>query len=144
MTDIHQTAIVSPKAELADDVVVGPYTVIEDNVQIGSGSKIASSALIASGARLGQNVTVAHGAVIGTVPQDLKFGGEDSTAVIGDGTVVREYATINRGTKDRGETTVGKNCLLMAYSHTAHDCLIGNHVIMANSFVPTPWRVAIL
>ncbi len=133
MTDIHQTAIVSPKAELADDVIVGPHTIVEENVQIGSGSKIASSALIASGARLGQNVTVAHGAVIGTVPQDLKFGGEDSTAVIGDGTVVREYATINRGTEDRGETTIGKNCLLMAYSHTAHDCLIGDHVILANS-----------
>ena len=133
MTDIHQTAIVSPRAELAANVIVGPYTIVEENVQIGSGSKVASSALIASGARLGQNVTVAHGAAIGTVPQDLKFGGEDSTAVIGDGTVVREYATINRGTKDRGETTVGKNCLLMAYSHTAHDCLIGDHVIMANS-----------
>jgi len=133
MTDIHQTAIVSPKAELADDIVVGPYTIIEENVQIGPVCRIASSVLIASGARLGKNVRVAHGAVIGTEPQDLKFEGEESTAVIGDGTVVREYATVNRGTKDRGETTVGKNCLLMAYSHTAHDCLIGDHVIMANS-----------
>ncbi|MDH3889886.1 MAG: acyl-ACP--UDP-N-acetylglucosamine O-acyltransferase [candidate division Zixibacteria bacterium] len=133
MNDIHSTAIVSSKAELADDVTVGPYTIIEANVQIDSGSKVASSALIASGARLGKNITVAHGAVIGSVPQDLKFEGEESTAVIGDGTVVREYATVNRGTKDRGETTVGSGCLLMAYSHVAHDCLIGNNVILANS-----------
>ena len=133
MSNIHSTAIVSANAELADDVTVGPYTIIEDNVQIKSGSKIASSALIASGARLGENVIVAHGAVIGTKPQDLKFGGEETNAVIGDGTVVREYATINRGTKDRGETTIGKNCLLMAYSHVAHDCLIGDNVILANS-----------
>jgi len=133
MTDIHSTAIVSPRAELADDVTVGPFTIIEENVQIGPGCRIASSALIASGARLTENVTVAHGAVIATVPQDLKFEGEESTVVIGEGTVVREYATINRGTRERGETTIGKNCLLMAYSHTAHDCLIGDHVIMANS-----------
>lgn len=133
MSDIHATAIVSSKAELADDVIVGPFTIIEDNVQIGAGSKIASSALIASGARLGEKVNVAHGAVIGTIPQDLKFEGEESTAVIGDGTTVREYATINRGTKDRGETTVGANCLVMAYAHVAHDCLIGDNVILANS-----------
>lgn len=133
MSNIHPSAVVSSKAELADDVTVGPFTVIEENVQIGAGSKIASSALIASGARLGENVTVAHGAVIGSVPQDLKFAGEESTAVIGNCTTVREYATINRGTVDRGETTVGANCLLMAYSHVAHDCLIGDNVILANS-----------
>jgi len=133
MSNIHATAIVSPKAELADDVTVGPHTIIEENVEIGKGSKVASSALIASGARLGENVTVAHGAVISTVPQDLKFGGEETLAVIGNNTTVREYATINRGTKDRGETTVGENCLIMAYAHVAHDCLIGNNVILANS-----------
>ncbi len=133
MTDIHSTAIVSPRAELANDVTVGPYTVIEDNVRIDSGSRIASSALIAYGARLGKNVTISHGAVISTIPQDLKFEGEESTTVIGDRTVVREYATINRGTNDRGETTIGSGCLLMAYSHVAHDCLIGNNVILANS-----------
>jgi len=120
MSKIHQTAIVSPKAELADDVEIGPFTIIEENVKVDSGTKIASSALIASGAVLGQNVKIHHGAVIGTIPQDLKFKGEATTAEIGDNTVIREYATINRGT-------------LMAYSHVAHDCLIGDNVILANS-----------
>ena len=133
MSEIHKTAIISPKAELGKDVTVGPYTVIEDNVHIGDGTSIASSALIASGARLGQNVRVFHGAVIGTVPQDLKFGGEETLAIIGDGTTVREFATINRGTSESGKVEVGQNCLLMAYSHVAHDCHIGNNVIMANS-----------
>jgi UDP-N-acetylglucosamine acyltransferase len=133
MTDIHPTAIVSPQAELADDVEVGPYSIIEGNVRIGKGSAIASSALIASGATLGSNVQVHHGAVIGTIPQDLKFEGEDSRVVIGDGSIIREYATVNRGTKAYGTTTVGKECMLMAYSHVAHDCILGDHVIMANS-----------
>ena len=133
MSNIHATAIVSPKAELADDVTVGPHTIIEDNVVIGSGTKIASSVLIASGARLGRNLTIAHGAVVGTVPQDLKFAGEESLLVVGDKTTIREYATLNRGTADRGETTVGKNCLIMAYTHIAHDCVIGDNVILANS-----------
>ncbi|MBD3257054.1 acyl-ACP--UDP-N-acetylglucosamine O-acyltransferase [candidate division GN15 bacterium] len=133
MSDIHATAVVDPKAEPADDVSVGPHAVIEDDVVIGAGTRIGSSVLIASGARLGEQVTVHHGAVIGTQPQDLKFGGEKSTAVIGNNTTIREYATINRGTAHRGETTVGSDCLLMAYSHVAHDCIIGNHVIMANS-----------
>jgi UDP-N-acetylglucosamine acyltransferase len=127
------TAIVSPQAELAEDVEVGPFTIIEENVKVGSGTKIASSVLIASGATLGNNVRVHHGAVIGTIPQDLKFEGEATRVVIGDGTVVREYATINRGTKAYGTTTIGKECLLMAYSHVAHDCILGDNVIMANS-----------
>ncbi|RKX27079.1 MAG: acyl-[acyl-carrier-protein]--UDP-N-acetylglucosamine O-acyltransferase [Candidatus Zixiibacteriota bacterium] len=133
MSNIHPTAIVSPKAELADDVTVGPYTIVEEDVVIGKGSQIASSALIASGATLGENVTIAHGAVIATQPQDLKFGGEKTRAVIGDKTVVREYATINRGTDASGQTVIGKDCLLMAYSHVAHDCIIGDNVILANS-----------
>jgi UDP-N-acetylglucosamine acyltransferase len=133
MSDIHSTAVVSPQAELADDVTVGPFTVVEAGVVIGRGSRIASSALIATGAHLGEKVTVAHGAVISSAPQDLKFGGEVTTVVIGDGTTIREYATINRGTVDRGETRIGKKCLLMAYSHVAHDCLIGDEVILANS-----------
>lgn len=133
MSEIHPSAVVSREAELAEDVTVGPNTIIEGNVVIGSGSCIASNALIASGSRLGKGVKVHHGAVIGTIPQDLKFGGEESTAEIGDNTVVREYATINRGTVDRGKTVIGSECLLMAYSHVAHDCLIGDHCILANS-----------
>jgi UDP-N-acetylglucosamine acyltransferase len=133
MSDIHKTAIVSSKAELGKGVVIGPYAIVEENVIIGDGTTVGSSAVIASGARLGSNIKVYHGAVIGTQPQDLKFGGEESEALVGDDTVVREYATINRGTKASGATKVGKNCLLMAYSHVAHDCYIGDNVIMANS-----------
>jgi UDP-N-acetylglucosamine acyltransferase len=133
MSTIHPTAIVSPQAELDEEVEVGPYAIIEEKVRIGKGTSIASSALIAGGTILGKNVRVHHGAVIGTIPQDLKFEGEETQVVIGDGTVVREYATVNRGTKAYGTTTVGKECLLMAYSHVAHDCILGDHVIMANS-----------
>lgn len=130
---IHKTAIVSSKAELHESVEVGPYAIIEDNVRIGEGSRIGSHALIAPGARIGKNVTISHGAVISTVPQDLKFEGEETVANIGDGTVIREYVTVNRGTQESGSSDIGKNCLLMAYAHVAHDCKIGNHVIMANS-----------
>jgi len=132
MSNIHPSAIVSPKAELADDVTVGPFTIIEDDVIIGKGSNIASSVVLASGARLGENVTVAIGAVIGTKPQDLKFKGEKTVANIGDNTTIREYATVNRGTAQSGHTSVGRNCLLMAYSHCGHDCHIGDNVIMGN------------
>lgn len=133
MTDIHPTAIVSKSAVLADDVTIGPYTIVEDEVQIGAGTTIGSSVQLATGAVIGKGVRVFHGAVIATVPQDLKFGGEKTRALIGDNTVVREYATINRGTKAHGDTTVGRDCLLMAYSHVAHDCILGDNVILANS-----------
>jgi UDP-N-acetylglucosamine acyltransferase len=133
MSTIHPTDIGSPQAELDEEVEVGPYAIIEEKVRIGKGTSIASSALIAGGTILGKNIRVHHGAVIGTIPQDLKFEGEETQVVIGDGTVVREYATVNRGTKAYGTTTVGKECLLMAYSHVAHDCILGDHVILANS-----------
>ncbi len=133
MSTIHATAVVSSRAELADDVTVGPHTVIEDDVVVGAGSTIGSSCLLASGARLGGNVRISHGVVIATQPQDLKFGGEKTLAIIGDNTVRREYATVNRGTKASGQTRVGRNCMLMAYSHVAHDCVVGDNVIMANS-----------
>ncbi len=133
MTQVHASAIVSPKAQLADNVTVGPYTVIEENVTIDSGAVIGSHVLLAPGAVIGKNVTISHGAVISTNPQDLKFGGEVTKAIIGDNTVVREYATINRGTKYHMQTVIGKDCFIMAYAHVAHDCIIGNNVIMANS-----------
>ncbi len=133
MTNVHKSAIISPKAELADNVTVGPYTIIEEDVVIGKDTEIASSALIASGSRLGENVKVFHSAVIGTVPQDLKFGGEKTTVSIGNNCIIREFVTINRGTIDRGETVIGEECLIMSYAHVAHDCLLGNNVIMANS-----------
>lgn len=133
MNDIHPSAIVSKKAEIADDVVIGPHSIVEDDVVVGRGCRIASSVLLASGARLGERVQVSHSAVIGTKPQDLKFGGEVTRAIIGDDSVIREFVTINRGTAAHGETSIGKNCFVMAYAHVAHDCIIGNNVIMANS-----------
>jgi UDP-N-acetylglucosamine acyltransferase len=130
---IHKTAIVSAEAKLHESVEVGPYAIIEGNVEIGEGSNIGSHALIASGARIGKSVRIFQGAVVSTIPQDLKFEGEETTTNIGDGTTIREYATLNRGTDESGSTDVGSNCLLMAYSHVAHDCKLGNNVIMANS-----------
>jgi UDP-N-acetylglucosamine acyltransferase len=129
---IHPTAIVAAGASLGDGIVIGAHTIIEDNVKIDDGCRIGANVLIADGARLGKNVKVHHGAVLATIPQDLKFGGEPSLLRVGDNTTIREYATLNRGTKERGETTVGRDCLLMAYSHI-DDCLISNHVILANA-----------
>ncbi len=133
MTNIHKTAIVSSKAEIGDNVSIGPYAIIEDKVKIGAGSQIGPMVQLADGAELGRNVKVFQGAVISTVPQDLKFGDEETKAIIGDNTVIREYVTFNRGTDYSFKTVVGENCLLMAYSHVAHDCIIGDNVIMANS-----------
>jgi len=130
---IDEKAVVSPKAELGDNVWIGPFAVVEENVQIGENSVIAPGAHIAPGTRIGKNVRVFTGAVLGTVPQDLKFGGEETTLEIGDGTTIREYATMNRGTHESWVTRVGKECLIMAYAHVAHDCHIGDHVILANA-----------
>lgn len=130
---IHKTALVDSKAELGKDVAIGPFTVVEEDVIIDEGTKIASNVLIASGARIGKKCSIHHGAVLSTLPQDLKFGGEKTTLEIGDETTIREYATLNRGTVDKWKTVVGNNCLLMAYSHIAHDCQLGNNVIIANS-----------
>jgi UDP-N-acetylglucosamine acyltransferase len=130
---IHPTALIDSEAKLAPDVEVGPYTVIEGDVQIDAGVKIGPHAQIANGARLGKEVQIFNGAVIGTVPQDLKFKGEPSLAVIGDRTVIREFVTVNRGTEASGQTVIGADCLLMAYSHVAHDCVIEDKVLLANS-----------
>lgn len=130
---IHPTAIVDPSAALYQDVEVGPYAIIEGDVVIGPGSVIGAHAFIGTGSRLGEEVTVFPHAVLGTVPQDLKFGGEKTLLEVGDHTVIREFATLNRGTVARGRTKVGAHCLLMSYSHVAHDCLVGDHCILANS-----------
>jgi UDP-N-acetylglucosamine acyltransferase len=132
-TQIHPTAIVNSAARLDAGVVVEPYAIIDADVEIGADSVIGSHTRIADGARLGREVKVHHGAIVGTVPQDLKFGGEKTLLRVGDRTVIREYATLNRGTLARGETRVGADCLLMAYTHVAHDCLLGDRVIMANA-----------
>ena len=132
-TTIDSHAIVSPKAQLGENVSVGPFSIIEPDVIIGDGTSIASHTLIAHGTRIGKECAIHHGAVLGTIPQDLKFHGEMTTLEIGDHTVIREYATLNRGTHERNKTNVGSHCFLMAYSHIAHDCSIGNHVILANA-----------
>lgn len=124
---------ISKNAHIGKNVTIGDYTVIKDDVVIGDYVEIASNVIIDNGARISSGVKLHHGAVVSTIPQDLKFGGEITTLEIGEGTVVREYATLNRGTSASGKTVVGKNCLLMAYSHVAHDCVLGDNVILANA-----------
>jgi UDP-N-acetylglucosamine acyltransferase len=132
-TTIHSHAIVSSKAQLGENVTVGPFTIIEDDVIIGAGTTIGSNVLLANGARIGKECRIHHGAVLGTLPQDLKFHGEPTILEVGDHTVIREYVTMNRGTLTRAKTTVGSHCFFMAYTHVAHDCSVGNNVILANS-----------
>jgi UDP-N-acetylglucosamine acyltransferase len=132
-TNIHPTAIVDPRAELDPSVVVGPYAIIEGDVEIAAECKIGPRVLVAEGTRLEENVVVHHAATIGTIPQDLKFGGEKTILKVGAGTVIREYVTMNRGTDWSGHTLVGKNCFFMAYAHVPHDAVIGDNVIAANS-----------
>ena len=129
---IHPTALVSPQARLACDVEVGPYTVIAEDVEIGPQTRIGSACFIDNGARIGAEVQIFHGAVVSGQPQDLKYAGEKTFFHVGDKTIIREFVTLHRGTSATGKSEVGKNCLLMAYAHVAHDCRVGDHVIMAN------------
>lgn len=130
---IHPTAIIDPKAEIDGGTTIGPYCVIEANVRIGRNCELAPHVHVASGARIGAGCRIFTGAVVGTVPQDLKFEGEETTLEIGERTIIREFATLNRGTKDHWKTIIGNDCLLMAYSHVAHDCIVGDHCILANA-----------
>lgn len=122
-----------PAAQLGTDVVVEPFAYVGADVVIGDGTWIGPHATVLDGARIGKACKIFPGAVVSGTPQDLKFNGEHTTAEVGDRTVVRECVTINRGTADRDRTAVGADCLLMAYTHIAHDALIGDHVIVANS-----------
>lgn len=124
---------IHPAAQIHPSVMIDPFTVIHEDVIIGENSWIGSNVTIFPGARIGKNVKIFPGAVVSAVPQDLKFNGEVTTLEIGDNTVIRECATLNRGTEDRLKTVIGKNCLIMAYVHVAHDCIIGDHVIVANA-----------
>lgn len=130
--DIHPTALVSSKAELGKNIKIGPYAIIEDNVVIGEDCIIGPSAAIYDGARIGNKVKIYQGASVSNHPQDLKFANEETLFEIGDGTIVREFATLHRGTIESGTSIVGKNCLLMAYTHVAHDCIVGDNCILAN------------
>jgi UDP-N-acetylglucosamine acyltransferase len=130
---ISNLAFVHPKAQLGKDVVVEPFAYISANVIIGDETWVGPNATVMDGARIGKKCRIFPSAVVSGIPQDLKFKGEETTAEIGDNTTVRECATVNRGTAAVGKTIVGSNCLLMAYSHVGHDCLIGNNVIIGNS-----------
>jgi len=126
-------AYVHPQAKVASNVVIEPFVNIERNVIIDESTWIGSNVTIMEGARIGKNCRIFPGAVISAIPQDLKYAGEDTIVRIGDNTTIREFVTINRGTKANWETVVGNNCLLMAYVHVAHDCIIGDNVILANA-----------
>lgn len=126
-------AYVHPAAKIAPSVVIDPFVTIDQNVEIGEGTRIGSNVTIMEGARIGKNCTIFPGAVISAIPQDLKFRGEETLAIIGDNTTIRECVTVNRGTAACGKTVVGNNCLLMAYCHVAHDCIVGDNVIMSNA-----------
>ncbi len=130
---IHPTAIVDPTAELASGVVVGPYAIIESGVRVGEGTRIDSHARIARDTRIGRANRIGHGAVLGTEPQDSTYRDEPTWLEIGDRNIIREYATLHRGTKSSGKTLVGHDNFIMAYAHVAHDCRIANHVTLVNS-----------
>lgn len=124
---------VSPDAKIGNNVNIGDFSTIYENVEIGDNCVIYGNVTVFPGARIGSGVTIFPGAVISAIPQDLKFHGEETFAYIGDGTTLRECVTVNRGTASKGKTVVGENCLIMAYNHIAHDCRIGNRVIMSNA-----------
>ena len=131
---IHPTAVVSDKAELADDVRVGPYAVIGDDVRVGKGTTIGSHAVVSGPTEMGEDNHIYQFASIGDDPQDKKYAGEPTRLIIGNGNTIREYCTISRGTtQDNGETVLGDDNWIMAYVHIAHDCVIGSHTIMANN-----------
>ncbi len=131
---IHPTAIVAPTARLGAGVTIGPYSTIGDHVALGDGTTVGGHVVIEGGAQVGRNCRIFSHAVLGSEPQDLKFRGEKSMLIVGDGTVIREFATLNRATSGGGgKTVVGRGCLIMAYAHVAHDCHLGEGVILANA-----------
>jgi len=123
---------VHPDAKIGNNVHIGDFSIIHEDVEIGDNTVIHGNVTVFPGARIGSGVTIFPGAVISAIPQDLKFRGEETQAYIGDGTTLRECVTVNRGTAAKGKTVVGKNCLIMAYNHIAHDCRLGDRVIMSN------------
>ncbi len=129
---VSDLAYVHPKAQLAENVTVEPFAYIAGNVVIGEGTWVGPGATILDGARIGNNCRIFPTAVLSGIPQDMKFKGEETTAEIGNGTTVREAATINRGTASSGKTIIGNNCLIMAYAHIGHDCILGNNIILGN------------
>ncbi len=130
---IHPTAIIDPKAEIDVNVTIGPYSIINRDVKIGSGTKVEGHVVISGPTTIGKNCNISSFAVVGVAPQDLKYAGEPTELIVGDNNDIREYASLHRGTvQGGGKTVIGNNNLLMSYVHIAHDCIIGNNVIMAN------------
>lgn len=129
---IHPLTYVHPEAKIGENVQIDAFAVVHKDVEIGDGTYIASHVTVMDGARIGKNCRVFPGAVISAIPQDLKFNGENTQVIIGDNCTIRECVTINRGTSDKEVTKIGNNCLIMAYSHIAHDCIIGNNCIFSN------------
>lgn len=130
---ISPLAYVDPRAKIGDNVVVEPFAMIHGNVEVGDGSWIGSHSTLMDGSRLGKNVKIFPGACISGFPQSLKFKDEETHVFIGDNTVIRECVTISRGTTDKFKTVIGSNCLIMAYSHLGHDCVVGDNVIIINN-----------
>lgn len=128
----YKLSNVHPEAKIGKNVIIEPFVTIEKEVEIGDDCWIGSNAIIKNYTKIGNGCKIFHGAAIGSIPQDLKFQGEKTFVHIGDNTTVREYSTVNRGTAAKGGTTVGANCLLMAYSHIAHDCRLKNNIIVGN------------
>lgn len=131
-TVIHPSALISPDAQVGDGVRIGAWAIVGEGCVVGDGCVLAPRATLERNVTLAPNVKIGIGSVIGGDPQDLKFGGEETFVEIGEGTVVREYTTINRGTAESHRTTVGRHCLIMSYVHLAHDCHVGDHVIISN------------
>ena len=130
---LSNLAYIHPGAKIADNVTIEPFAVVKDNVVVEEGSWIGSHAYLMEGSRIGKNCQIFPGAVIASTPQDLKYKGEVTEAHIGDNSIIREYVTISRGTDDKYKTVIGKNVLVMAYAHIAHDCVVGDHSIIVNS-----------
>jgi UDP-N-acetylglucosamine acyltransferase len=130
---INKLSYVHPDAKIGRNVTIGPFAYIEGDVEIGDGTVVMPHASIMDGTRVGKKCQIFQGAVLGSKPQDLKYHGEKTYLHVGDGTIVREYCTLNIGTSASGRTVIGSNCLIMAYVHVAHDCVIGDNVILANN-----------
>jgi UDP-N-acetylglucosamine acyltransferase len=130
---ISKLAFIHPDARIGKDVIVEPFAYIAGNVVIGDGTWIGPNSTIMDGARIGKKCRIFPSSVVSGIPQDLKFRGEETTAEIGDNTTIREGVTVNRGTAAVGKTVIGEGCLLMAYSHVGHDCIIGNNCIIGNT-----------
>jgi UDP-N-acetylglucosamine acyltransferase len=142
MVKIHSTAFVDPKAQVGENVEIGPLSQVNEDVIIGDNTIIGNGCILDEGTRLGKNCRIGHYVMLGVPPQDLKYDNEKTYLEIGDGTIIREFSTIHRGTTYHYKTVIGRNCFLMTYVHIAHDCIIGDNTILANA-VNMGWNVEI-